>query len=332
MNTRRSFSAPTARRIRHASAPKPSAKSWSSARRGCEAEGASYREIATSLGVSVGTAYDWCGPRPAVFARNEREMERVQEAVQQVAPEVFGDALLDAKRAVKKARAVVIEQQRHEMARAVAEIATSDRWQVWQDDIRTWQAPRQYDFIITDPPYPREYLPLYETLAQRAAEWLLPGGLLVVMVGHYYLPEIIEMMTRHMDYYWTACYLMPGQPTPMQQRAVNACWKPILMFTRKGERYSGKTFSDVFRSPEPTKEHHEWEQSVGGMRSIVAQLALPGQFILDPFAGSGTTGVAALMHSCLFHGIDTDADAVAIAKKRLSGVEHSNNTDDAADI
>ncbi|GIV53104.1 MAG: hypothetical protein KatS3mg038_3625 [Candidatus Kapaibacterium sp.] len=296
-----------------------------------QAEGASYREIATSLGVSVGTAYDLVRkPRPAVFARNEREMERVQEAVQQVAPEVFGDALLDAKRAVKKARAVVCEQQRHEMARAVAEIATSDRWQVWQDDIRTWQAPRQYDFIITDPPYPREYLSLYETLAERAAEWLAPGGLLVVMVGQSYLDEIIAMMTRHLDYYWTACYLLPEQPTPLRRRAVNTSWKPLLMFVRKGDEYRGKIFGDVFTSPKPAKDHHEWEQSVGGMLSIIRQLAVPGQFILDPFAGSGTTGVAALMHGCLFHGIDMDADAVAIAQKRLCEVVGCSDEGDDA--
>jgi site-specific DNA-methyltransferase (adenine-specific) len=284
-----------------------------------QAEGASYHEIATSLGVSVGTAYDLVRkPRPAVFARNAREHERVADLLHQVEPEALGDDLLDAKRAVKKARAVVCERQRQEMARAVAQIAIDDRWQVWQADIRTWQAPRQYDFIITDPPYPREYLSLYETLAERAAEWLAPGGLLVVMVGQSYLDEIIAMMTRHVDYYWTACYLLPEQPTPLRRRAVNTSWKPLLMFVRKGDEYRGKIFGDVFASPKPAKDNHEWEQSVGGMLSIVAQLALPGQFILDPFVGSGTTGVAALMHGCLFHGVDIDADAVAITRKRLS--------------
>ncbi|GIV51803.1 MAG: hypothetical protein KatS3mg038_2324 [Candidatus Kapaibacterium sp.] len=201
---------------------------------------------------------------------------------------------------------------------------------LWQADIRTWQAPRQYDFIITDPPYPREYLSLYETLAERAAEWLAPGGLLVVMVGQSYLDEIIAMMTRHLDYYWTACYLLPEQPTPLRRRAVNTSWKPLLMFVRKGDEYRGKIFGDVFTSPKPAKDHHEWEQSVGGMLSIIRQLAVPGQFILDPFAGSGTTGVAALMHGCLFHGIDMDADAVAIAQKRLCEVVGCSDEGDDA--
>ena len=281
-------------------------------------EGASYHEIASKLGVSVGTAYDLVRrPRPAVFARNEREMERVQEAIQQVEPEALGGDLLDAKRAVKKARAVAIERQRQEMARAAAEVPPSDRWQLWQADIRTWRAPRQYDFIITDPPYPREYLPLYETLAERAAEWLAPGGLLVVMVGLSYLDEIIAIMTRLLEYYWTACYLLPEQPTPLRRRAVNASWKPLLMLTRKGDEYHGKIFGDVFTSPKPAKDHHDWEQSAEGMLAIVRQLCLPGQWVLDPFAGSGTTGVAALRHGCFFHGIDIDEGALAIARRRL---------------
>jgi len=281
-------------------------------------EGATYHEIASKLGVSVGTAHDLVRrPRPAVFARNEREMERVQEVIQHVEPEALGGDLLDAKRAVKKARAVAIERQRQDMARAAAEVPPSDRWQLWQADIRTWQAPRQYDFIITDPPYPREYLPLYETLAERAAEWLAPGGLLVVMVGLSYLDEIITMMTRQLDYYWTACYLLPEQPTPLRRRAVNTSWKPLLMFARKGGEYHGKIFGDVFTSPKPAKDHHDWEQSAEGMLAIVRQLCLPGQWILDPFVGSGTTGVAALRHGCFFHGIDTDEGALAIARRRL---------------
>ncbi|GIV52992.1 MAG: hypothetical protein KatS3mg038_3513 [Candidatus Kapaibacterium sp.] len=281
-------------------------------------EGVSYHEIASRLGVSVGTAHDLVRrPRPAVFARNERDMERVQEVIRHVEPEALGDNLLDANRAVKKARAVAIERQRQEMARAAAEVPPSDRWQLWQADIRTWQAPRQYDFIITDPPYAREYLSLYETLAERAAEWLAPGGLLVVMVGQSYLDEIIAMMTRHLDYYWTACYLLPEQPTPLRRRAVNTSWKPLLMFVRKGDEYRGKIFGDVFTSPKPSKDHHDWEQSTEGILEIVRQLCLPGQWILDPFAGSGTTGVAALRHGCLFHGIDLDEGALAIARRRL---------------
>lgn len=256
-------------------------------------------------------------PKPAVFAKNEREFQLVTNLLQQVEPDAIGTGIVDAKRAARMARSAILEKKRDELKRQSESVPISDRWQVWCADIQDWQAPRRYDFIITDPPYPREFLHLYEVLAQRACEWLLPGGLLVVMTGHFHLPEIFEMMTRHLDYYWLATYQMPGQPTPVQRRAVNTTWKPIVMFTRKGDDYRGKTFGDSFVSPHRSKAHHDWEQSSEGMADIISHLAQPGQFILDPFMGSGTTGVAALKCGCFFHGIDVDADAVAIAKRRL---------------
>ena len=216
----------------------------------------------------------------------------------------------------KMIRTLEIATDRQELATAGASVPVSDRWNVWQADIETWQAPRQYDWIITDPPYPKEYLPLYSVLAERANEWLKPGGLLIAMAGQSYLDEIYEMMSKHLDYYWTAAYLTPGQPTPLRQRNVNTTWKPLLIFS-KGE-YKGKIFGDVFESKENDKEHHKWGQSESGMSDIISKICLPGQSILDPFCGAGTTGIAALKHSCFFDGIDNELENVNISKGRLN--------------
>ncbi len=43
----------------------------------------------------------------------------------------------------------------------------------------------------------------------------------------------------------------------------------------------------------------------------------PGDLILDPFMGSGTTGVAALKHGRRFVGIDMESQFVELAEKRL---------------
>jgi len=54
------------------------------------------------------------------------------------------------------------------------------------------------DWIITDPPYPREFLPVYADLAATAARILRPGGSLLCMVGQSYLPQIVERLTEHL--------------------------------------------------------------------------------------------------------------------------------------
>lgn len=217
----------------------------------------------------------------------------------------------------KKTNQAKIQQRRNELAEVGKSIPPDDRWHIWQADIATWQAPKEYDFIITDPPYPKKYIYLYEILAKRALEWLKPDGLVLAMCGQSYLDEVLRLMSQHLKYYWTGCYLTPGQPTPLHTRQVNTTWKPVLIFSRPEANYKGKVFGDMWRSDGSDKELHEWGQSESGMYSIISQVCLPGQSILDPFCGSGTTGVAALKHGCLFDGIDIDENSVNIAKGRL---------------
>jgi len=136
------------------------------------------------------------------------------------------------------------------------------------------------------------------------------------MCGQSYLNQIYEMMSKHIEYYWTAAYLTPGESPSLWQKNVIPKWKPLLIFA-KG-KYSGKMFSDVYTSGANEKGLHKWGQSESGMYSIISNVCLPGQSIFDPFCGSGTTGVAALKHGCLFHGIDIESENVNISKRRLN--------------
>lgn len=225
----------------------------------------------------------------------------------------------DAKKAIRQKEIIA---ERREIANSGASVPESERWHVWQADIATWIAPRKYDFIITDPPYPKEYLPLWETLAIRAKEWLKPGGLLIAMSGQSYLNEIYAMMDKHLKYYWTSCFLTPERRVLLHNKQVMCHWKPLLVYSLLDDNYNGKLFDDVYNSPRSPKDNHEWEQSEEGMLAIIKQVCLPGQYILDPFCGSGTTGVAAIEYGCLFDGIDIEIENVNISKARLNGLQN----------
>ena len=56
------------------------------------------------------------------------------------------------------------------------------------------------------------------------------------------------------------------------------------------------------------------------MRWLVRLVTPIGGLVLDPFAGSGTTGVAALEEGFMFVGIEREAEYAEIARKRLEGV------------
>ncbi len=53
------------------------------------------------------------------------------------------------------------------------------------------------------------------------------------------------------------------------------------------------------------------------MRWLVWLLTPPRGLMLDPFAGSGSTGAAAVLEGARFHGIEREAEYVPIARARL---------------
>lgn len=174
------------------------------------------------------------------------------------------------------------------------------------------------DVIITDPPYPKEFLGVYESLAQAAARVLKPGGSLIAMTGQFHLPDVLALMTPHLRYHWTLAYLTPGGQSPqIFPRKVNTFWKPLLWFV-KGD-YTGDWHGDVLRSDpnDNDKRFHYWGQSESGIARIVETFSLPGETVLDPFCGGGTTGIVALELGRRFVGIDIDSQAIDTTQQRL---------------
>jgi len=65
------------------------------------------------------------------------------------------------------------------------------------------------------------------------------------------------------------------------------------------------------------KTGYPTQKPLGVLRRIVAASTRPGDWVLDPFAGSGTTGAAALELGRRFLLVDESADAVAVMRRRL---------------
>ena len=51
---------------------------------------------------------------------------------------------------------------------------------------------------------------------------------------------------------------------------------------------------------------------------LIRLITPPGGLVIDPFAGSGTTGVAALREGVRFAGCEKEAEYVKIATERLA--------------
>lgn len=170
---------------------------------------------------------------------------------------------------------------------------------------------RGVDAIITDPPYPQEHLHLYAELAEWADKVLAADGVLVVMTGHMYLPEVFRLMSGWRPYRWTCAYLTPGAHNTVHARRVMQGWKPLLVYG------GGPRFHDVFRSPGDDKQQHHWGQNLDAFTQVVETFSRPGQLVADPFLGGGTTAAACLHTDRAFIGADVDAEAVETTRQRL---------------
>jgi site-specific DNA-methyltransferase (adenine-specific) len=102
------------------------------------------------------------------------------------------------------------------------------------------------------------------------------------------------------------------------------------------EENGGKQMRDLWQLPEPDGEQVVWslptpaksEKKAGRhptqkpralLDRIVRAGSSPGECVLDPFNGSGTTGVAALAAGRRYIGIDVDPAYLTLTAKRIAG-------------
>lgn len=85
-----------------------------------------------------------------------------------------------------------------------------------------------------------------------------------------------------------------------------------------GKGWAGSRTSSVLRYP-VKNEFHPTEKPISLMRALVAKCQATS--IIDPFMGSGSTGVAAIMEGRKFVGCEIDPDYFATACKRIEDAQ-----------
>jgi DNA methylase len=168
------------------------------------------------------------------------------------------------------------------------------------------QIPDQsISLVLTDPPYGQEWLPHVEPFGELCARVLKPGGSLLMLYGQSYLPDVLQTLERHLHYHWLCAYQLKSAASAVWPRRILNHWKPLIWCT-KGV-YTGEYQGDGLMGDGQDKRFHEWGQSAALFAALVRRLSMPGDVILDPLCGGGTTGAVALTLRRRFIGIDCDA-------------------------
>ncbi len=93
----------------------------------------------------------------------------------------------------------------------------------------------------------------------------------------------------------------------------------MIIFIQKGRRFiNGKRDPNILKFDRTGNKLHPTQKPVDLLQYLIEKFSDEGAVILDPFAGSGSTGVAAKNLNRKFIGIELDENYFNIAKERIN--------------
>lgn len=214
---------------------------------------------------------------------------------------------------------------------------------------KQFKAEKKYfDAIITDPPYNISKENNFSTLTHPRkgvdfghwdnnfdvckwiddyVEMLKPNGCIIVFCSYLYISFLIEELKKH--YIDVKDVLVWKKSNPMP-RNINRRYVQDMEFAIWGVKKNAKW---VFNKPDDVpylrsmfescvvsgaeRTLHPTQKSLKVMEEIIKIHTNENDLILDPFMGSGTTGVACLLNKRKFVGIEVNIDYFKIAEDRI---------------
>lgn len=178
-----------------------------------------------------------------------------------------------------------------------------------------------FDACITDPPYGnnteyRSYADTRDNLKKLIEEFM-------PLVGHVSKSIFITCGVANMWLYpeptWTLSWVNPAGVGSSSWGF--SCWQPILAYGKDPYLQDGKGRrpDTLFqRKTEKDDNDHPCPKPDNVMRWIIERTTREGDTIIDPFMGSGSTGVACIQTKRKFVGIELDKTYCDIAKERIA--------------
>lgn len=174
-------------------------------------------------------------------------------------------------------------------------------------DILPTLAAGSVDAIITDPPYLEgdfsHVLPAFERLTNCIV--LTPGKL-----------ESFNWIARKKPF-WEYCWRMSSKSLG-GSACLHIGWEPVLAYCPPKKPIGNDVLTFTQKIFNSTNGIHKWPKPFELMTFLVSRWTDENNTVLDPFAGSGTTGVACVQLGRKFIGIEIEPKYFEIAKRRIA--------------
>ena len=182
--------------------------------------------------------------------------------------------------------------------------------------------PESVQLVLADPPFAQEYAYLWSVIGEESARMLEPGCSLVTLLGHHQVLSAGNALSQHLRPWWHLVMDHGGSLNPLAGARVAVSHTPGLWFVKDNNRAPLDRHypPDVVRTKRD-KAHHEWGNPVEWFAHWVKWLSEPGETVLDPTMGAGTTLVAAKQQRRRSIGIEVDERHCETAARRLEETE-----------
>ena len=148
-----------------------------------------------------------------------------------------------------------------------------------------------------------------------------PGGVAALFTDWRQLPVTTDAMQAG-GFSWRG--LVPWtKPNPRPQSGRFAAQCEYVVWGSRGVMpidYTLPSLPGFFQANAPRDREHITQKPLSVMRELV-KIVPEGGVVLDPFAGSGTTGVAAVLEHRRFIGVEMTEHYAAVAAARLAEAE-----------
>ena len=208
------------------------------------------------------------------------------------------------------------------------------------------------DLIVTDPPYLIESTDTgsksklaksIQKMNNQLAEGVLTKGInndiledfvrvmkkinIYIWCNHKQIPQYLDFFVTNLGCKFDIIIWNKSNATPLFNNKYLTD-KEFCLYFRKGgfcNPVSYESAKTVYYQPINSKDKQMWKHPTIKPLNIIENLILNssrgGGIVLDPFMGSGTTGVACKLHNRDFIGMEIDDNFFQIAEERINGIE-----------
>ena len=198
------------------------------------------------------------------------------------------------------------------------------------------------DAVITDPPYMIGAISTGDAKSKAGSwvdlmnasfwyrEWIgecwrvtRDGGYLVIFLNWRTLPMLMKAcadkkIPTNSLAVWDKEWIGPAGPAQLRPTY------EMILFCGKGDaKIDNRSQADVIRckwnAGHSGQSGHPAQKPVPLLKQIVELVTKPGQTVLDPFMGGGTTGIAAVQLGRGFVGCEGDEEYFRLASERIAG-------------